>query len=364
MSDTPVLGIPQWEQAQASPWTPHNEGLRVLEGFALRTSVADRDLTAPPVSCADGARYFVAAVATGAWASHDGQVAISFGTNASNGWYFAAVAREGAQIWVEDEATQIEYVNGSWVVSPERITGLDGLSDVDLAGLNDGDILYWDSSNSQFYPAPAPAGGGASALSGLSDVDLSGGIPDGYVLKYDLSQGKWFPSEDLSGSGGGAADGNSAWSLVGTGQTATGVYDQAVDGSKVNIDFINLSAYNEIIVIARGLTCGTSSARQLLASVDNGSTFYTASGDYISIDGAGVETAQPKFAGHSTASTAARSFIAHILNLKGVVKECQCQFTGTNQFLFVASTSDINALRINSGGVNPITAGTVRVYGR
>ena len=95
---TPVIGAPEWAAAQASPWTQVNNTFRLLEGFSLRTSVLDRDLTAPPGSCADGARYLVKATATGSWAGHDGEVAIAVGANASNGWYFVSVERAGCQI--------------------------------------------------------------------------------------------------------------------------------------------------------------------------------------------------------------------------------------------------------------------------
>ena len=244
---TPQTGAPEWAAAQASPWTQVNKALRTLDGFALRTSVADRDLTAPPASCADGARYFIAAGATGDWATHDGELAIGFGTNASNGWVFATIANEGTQIWIEDEATQIEYLNSAWVTSPDRIDLLNALLDVDLSGLNDGDQIYWDASNGQWYPAPA---GGVTTLGGLSDVDLTGGIPDGYVLKHDLSQGKWFPSaDDNTGSGGG-----SAWDFV---------PPTAASFSLMNSDGTNLTLLDDTDV---GLTANSGAGASAVGS--------------------------------------------------------------------------------------------------
>ena len=149
----PQTGAPEWAAAQASPWATVNQAIRIFDGFCLRTSVADRDLTAPPVSCADGTRYLIAAVATGAWAGQDGKLAIALGTNAANGWYFATAAQEGVQIWVIDEATQIEYVSGNWQVSAAQVTTLAAMSDVDVAGINDGDVLIFDLSNGKFIPA-------------------------------------------------------------------------------------------------------------------------------------------------------------------------------------------------------------------
>lgn len=171
-TQTPQTGAPEWESQQALPWIPHNKALRIFDGFALRTSVKDRDLTAPPVSCVDGARYLVAAVATGLWATHDGQMAIAMGTNASSGWVFAVVARDGVQIWIEDEATQIERVSGVWITSPDRIVRLQDLDDVDTIGIADGYVLKWDASNGLFYPAADSAGGagGLLAANNLSDL--------------------------------------------------------------------------------------------------------------------------------------------------------------------------------------------------
>jgi len=105
---TPIYELPDWAAAQATPWNNHNASLRMLEA-AVRGLVLDRDLTAPPGSCADGATYLVDATATGAWAGHDGEMAVAVGANAVNGWLFVAVATEGAILFVDDEDLRIEY---------------------------------------------------------------------------------------------------------------------------------------------------------------------------------------------------------------------------------------------------------------
>lgn len=154
------------------------------------------------------------------------------------------------------------------------------------------------------------------------------------------------------------------WALAGTGQTATGVYDFAVDGAKLNIDFVGLASFNELLVVARGLTDGTSGQRALYVSVDNGASFFTTSGNYKNVTFDGVEVNSTAFAFHDTASTAARSFAAHVLNTKGAVKICHCSVATVGQHIFDASASDINAIRIANAGGGNITGGTVRVYAR
>lgn len=113
---TPIYGAVEWSAAQASPWVPHNAALRLYEA-AIRGSVLDRDLTAPPGSCDDGASYLVAATATGLWAGHDGKLAVAVGTDAASGWLFATIATEGQFLYVEDEAVRIQYVGAAWVTA-------------------------------------------------------------------------------------------------------------------------------------------------------------------------------------------------------------------------------------------------------
>jgi hypothetical protein len=157
--------------------------------------------------------------------------------------------------------------------------------------------------------------------------------------------------------------GGSAWALAGSGQTATGVYDFAVDGAKANIDFTGLGSYNELLIIARGLV-GSSGVRQLRVSTDNGVSFYSTSGDYVFIDVTGIEASTTVLAAHSTNSLGPRSMIAHIINTKGAAKHCVTNTASGQQSLFVASASDINAVRVFNSAAGNFTAGTVRVYAR
>lgn len=113
----PNTNAPMWGASQASPWITVNEALFFLDAFASRSIIEDRDLTAPPGSCANGARYLIAATATGAWAGKDGKMAIAVGTNASNGWLFATVAAEGTELYVRDENLTIVHDGATWSTS-------------------------------------------------------------------------------------------------------------------------------------------------------------------------------------------------------------------------------------------------------
>lgn len=114
MTTTPIFSLPDWAAAQATPWLTENQVKRVIEA-AARGIIEDNDLSAPPGSCADGACYLVAGTGTGAWASHDGQMAIAVGTNAASGWYFVTAAVEGVRLYVRDE-NLTQFYNGSWYI--------------------------------------------------------------------------------------------------------------------------------------------------------------------------------------------------------------------------------------------------------
>ena len=64
MDDTPNLSLPYIMAAQSQKHVTHNEAIRALDAI-VQLAVLDRDLTAPPGSPADGARYIVGAKSVG-----------------------------------------------------------------------------------------------------------------------------------------------------------------------------------------------------------------------------------------------------------------------------------------------------------
>lgn len=150
--------------------------------------------------------------------------------------------------------------------------------------------------------------------------------------------------------GGGGGD----WSLVGSWTWSTNV---------ATVDFTGLDGYNDLLVIGRGITLSSSGFRAVWVSVDSGSTFYTTSGDYVTVDTAGTETATTSAGSHATSTTSAKTSIVmiHGAKLSGAIKRCYSN--GFLDRLFVASTSPINALRVG-GTAGNMTAGTIIVLGR
>lgn len=175
-----------------------------------------------------------------------------------------------------------------------------------------------------------------------------------------VAQTSWFTMEVVEGTS--TVSTNPPWQLIDQNGAATASPTWAWSTNVTGVNVINLSAYNELLIVARGITLSSSGQRTILASVNNGSSFYSASGDYYRTDSDGLETASTAILTHNTGTTAARNVIGHILNLKGAVNT-GLSFAGESR-IFVASTSDINAIRLtNNAGAN-MTAGTLYVYAR
>lgn len=80
-----------------------------IQGLDWQESVLDKDLTAPPGSPATGDRYIIAAGATGAWATHDGEITEWNGT----AWEFID-PNEGYATRVEDENRIYIHDGAAW----------------------------------------------------------------------------------------------------------------------------------------------------------------------------------------------------------------------------------------------------------
>lgn len=154
------------------------------------------------------------------------------------------------------------------------------------------------------------------------------------------------------GPAGSAA--SAAWALIGS---------SAASGAAV--DFINLSAYNELLVFLKGVTGDSSCIRQLLVSTDNGSTFLNTSGNYVDIDGSGAETNGTVLSLHNTPSASARSMwgILNAFNMGTSYKFWQAGFPTTNLVSYVNTLTALNAIRVRPHTGN-FTGGTIYVLGR
>ncbi len=153
MSDTPRLGLPQIAASQAQKHVTHNEALLDLDSY-VQTNLLDRDLTAPPVSPADGDAYIVAPGATSDWSGQDNNIA----TYIDGAWRFTAPF-QGLTGWLEDEALQLIYHAGAW----RELTSLMNLQNVPLLGVNataDASNKFAAKSNAILFAALEAGAGG------------------------------------------------------------------------------------------------------------------------------------------------------------------------------------------------------------
>lgn len=108
MATTPNLGITLIEQGQSQKEVTMNEAITILDA-ALSGGIIDKDLTAPPGSPVAGARYIVAATATGAWAGKENKIAYYF----NGGWRFLTPG-EGLFVWMNDENLMYVFNGTTW----------------------------------------------------------------------------------------------------------------------------------------------------------------------------------------------------------------------------------------------------------
>lgn len=128
MDETANLKLPYILAAQSQKHVTHNEALRALDAL-VQLAVLDKDLTAPPGSPAEGARYIVAASPTGGWSGQAGKIA----AYRDGAWGFHTPF-EGWLAWVADEDTLYVFNGTSWIPNPAGGGG--AVNPVSLVGVN------------------------------------------------------------------------------------------------------------------------------------------------------------------------------------------------------------------------------------
>lgn len=136
--------------------------------------VLDRHLTAPPGSPVVGARYIVAAVATGAWAGKEKYIA-EYSSGLS--WDFTAPT-EGMTCWIDDENVLYFYDGSAWDLADKQFDhgSLKGLTDDDHTQYHNdtrGDARYYQQSEFMASSAGATDAGKPIKLDTAGKIDSS-----------------------------------------------------------------------------------------------------------------------------------------------------------------------------------------------
>lgn len=108
MTVSAKIGITHMAEGQSGGEILYNEGANRLDAM-VHLKIEDRDLTAPPGGEADGEVWLVKSTATGAWDTHDDELAIYV-----SGWTFVTPT-EGMIARVLDENVLIQYDGTAWV---------------------------------------------------------------------------------------------------------------------------------------------------------------------------------------------------------------------------------------------------------
>lgn len=146
------------------------------------------------------------------------------------------------------------------------------------------------------------------------------------------------------------------WQEIGTFTYASNV---------TQVQFTGLAGFSDVMVIARAITTGSSGARFIQVSSDNGSSYYSASGDYVQIATTGVETAGTGLSCIDTASASARSFVCRIHGFGvATMKYCDITRTPADGHRIITQAVAMTALRVFIDDIINITGGTIKVYGK
>lgn len=255
MSDTTVrLGLPYIAAAQAQKHVTVNEALRLLDAIVM-LSVLDRDLSAPPASPADGARYIVGSGATGAWAGHAGAIA----AREDGAWRFIAPC-PGFLAYVTDEAALAVWDGGGWrALGGGAPSALDNMTRLGIGTAADTVNPFAAKLNNALWTAKTTAEGGdgtlrykmnkesagstlsllmQTAFSGRAEIGLTG--DDDLHVKVSPDGSAWFEAiriERASGRVAFPASGGPRETL-----SANRTYYVRPDGSNANLGQTNSAA--------------------------------------------------------------------------------------------------------------------------
>ena len=119
MSNSPRLGLPYLDAAQAQKHVTMNEALARLD-MAAAGRAETMALSSPPASPAEGEAHIIPPGAGGAWASHDQKVAVYL----NGGWDFIA-PWAGWKLWVSGVSGFAAFDGAGWhlVSQPSGVSG-------------------------------------------------------------------------------------------------------------------------------------------------------------------------------------------------------------------------------------------------
>jgi len=116
MINSPILGLPLVQAAQAQKHVTLNEALVLLDACA-QIGLVSVSTTVPPALAIDGECYGIPSGATAAWAVNIGDIAIR-----SNGGWIFVTPQTGWNAWITDQNSGAIYDGGAWLAGAVNLT--------------------------------------------------------------------------------------------------------------------------------------------------------------------------------------------------------------------------------------------------
>jgi len=186
MSNSPRIGLPYLDAAQAQKHVTMNEALARLD-MAGAGRAESMDLGTPPVSPAEGDAHVVPAGATDAWAGQDGNVAVYL----NGGWDFIT-PWAGWRLWIAAESGFAVFDGTAWQLVSQPTAAGGAFTQLRQAEIDHVVGSGSTSETSAFIPDKAIVLGVTArvveAIGGASSWSLGvSGSPDRYGSGIDVS---------------------------------------------------------------------------------------------------------------------------------------------------------------------------------
>lgn len=158
MTDSPNIGLPLMEAAQAQKHVTHNEALILLDAL-LQISVADVAANAPPSTPVAGSRVVVGPSPTGAFAGQSGKLAFF-----DQGVWRFLTPRNGWFVWSSSAAALFVYSGAAWVKFTDILGAIQNLGQLGVGAQADATNPFSFRGANALFTARYTADGGDGAL--------------------------------------------------------------------------------------------------------------------------------------------------------------------------------------------------------